>query len=456
MVIKILKGSLVKIFKYKKSISKREFFLALSLLKYLPVPYTLREKFNQAKWRIEEIKKEIENEGPLAFQYPNRVLSEIHPNCKEKLIRNFLFGIAQKYRKNWKKTEREGSFTPATVLISPTMRCNLSCTGCYAKNYPKESDLPEEIFEKIIKEGEEMGVFFYTILGGEPLIVFDKIYKIFKKYNSAYAQIFTNGTLINEEIAKKLQEIGNIFINFSIEGFEKETDERRGKGVFKKVIEGMELLKKYGVPHGFSVVYSRKNADVVISDGFIDLMLEKGCLWGWYFLYMPVCGDKDTSLMPTPEQRANLWKRHLEIRSKKPIVVIDFWGDAPLVGGCIAGKYYIHINNFGFVEPCIFTHFSNDELNIKNKSLKEIMASPVFKEYRKRQPFSKNLLLPCPLIDHPNQFREIREIYDLKPTHPGAENLIGILAPQLDEYSKEVHKIFDKIWQENYQTKFKS
>lgn len=433
MIKKVLKKSLPKLLKYKRKISKREFLLVLYLL--------------GVKWKIEEIKKEIIQNSPLGFQYPNRILSEIHPNCKEKIIKNLFFGIAEKYAQIWKKMKTEGNFSPATVLISPTMRCNLRCKGCYAFNYSKESDLPEELFEKIIREGEEMGVLFYTILGGEPLLYFDKIYKIFKKYNSTYAQLFTNGVLMNKKIAKKLQDLGNIFINFSIEGFEKETDERRTKGVFKKVISGMELLKEYGVPHGFSVVYSRKNAEVVISDEFIELMLNNGCLLGWYFLYMPVCGDKDLSMMPTPEQRVKLWKRHLEIMEKKPIIVIDFWGDAPLVKGCIAGRYYIHINNEGFVEPCIFTHFSVE--NIKEKSLKEIMASPVFKEYRKRQPFSKNLLLPCPLIDHPHIFREIYQEYNLKPSHEGAETLIKILGPQIDKYSERVHQIFDKIWQED-------
>jgi len=88
MVKEILKRGLAKIIKNKKSISKREMLLALNLFKYLPVPYTLRESFEKASWRIEEIKEAIKNEGPLAFKYPNRILSEIHPNCKEKIIRN--------------------------------------------------------------------------------------------------------------------------------------------------------------------------------------------------------------------------------------------------------------------------------------------------------------------------------------------------------------------------------
>jgi len=211
----------------------------------------------------------------------------------------------------------------------------------------------------------------------------------------------------------------------------------------------MDLLKKYGIPHGFSVTYTSKNADVVASNEFIDLMIEKGCFWGWYFLYMPVFGEKeDISLMLSPEQRYRLWKRHLEIRNEKPIVTIDFWGDAPLVGGCIAGKHYIHINNKGNVEPCIFTHFATD--NIKEKPLKEIMASPIFKKYRQIQPYCQNLLLPCLLIDHPKIIRELVKEFNLYPTHPQAENFIKDLAPKIDEYSKKVHSFMDKVWKENY------
>jgi MoaA/NifB/PqqE/SkfB family radical SAM enzyme len=443
--------------KNKKEISDRDIKIISAMFKFFPIPYTSRKGENWQEYKknqLNEIKENFLKKKGWTYGFPQRILKEWHPNCKEKFIKNFLLLAWTKKKKIREKVEKEGSFTPMSVLISPLMRCNYRCVGCYAQNYTKADDMPEEIFERIVKEGEEMGVVIYTILGGEPFLIFDRIYRIFKKYNdTAYAQVFTNASLITQDIAKRLQELGNIFVQFSVEGFEKETDERRGKGAFKILMEKMDLLKKYGIPHGFSVTYTSKNADVVISDEFIDLMIEKGCIWGWYFLYMPVFGEKeDISLMPSPEQRYKLWKRHLEIRSEKPIVTIDFWGDAPLVGGCIAGKYYIHINNKGDVEPCIFTHFAQD--NIKNKHLKEIMASPLFKKYREIQPYCQNLLLPCPLIDHPRIIRELVEKFNLYPTHPRAENFISHLGSKIDQYAKRVHPFMDKVWKENYDNSY--
>jgi MoaA/NifB/PqqE/SkfB family radical SAM enzyme len=445
---------LVDYLKNKKEISDRDVKIVSKIFGIFPVPFTMRKGKEMTKEdkknQVESIKNNFLSKKGWVYGFPQRILKEWHPNCKEKFFKNFILGAWLEKQKLREKVEKEGSFTPTSVLISPTMRCNYHCVGCYAQNYTKKDDLQEEIFEKIVREGEEMGVIIYTILGGEPLMIFDQIYRIFKKYNdTAYAQFFTNGSLLTEEIAKKIQELGNLFVQFSIEGFEKQTDERRQKGAFETTLKGMDLMKKYGIPHGFSVCYTSKNADVVTSDEFIDLMIEKGCLWGWYFLYMPVFGEsKDISLMPSPEQRAKLWKRHLEIRKEKPIVTVDFWGDAPLVGGCIAGKHYIHINNRGDVEPCIFTHFAMD--NIKEKHLKEVMASPLFKKYREIQPYSKNLLLPCPLIDHPKIIRELVKKFNLYPTHPNAENFIKDLAPKIDEYSQKVHPFMDKLWKENY------
>jgi hypothetical protein len=51
------------------------------------------------------------------------------------------------------------------------------------------------------------------------------------------------------------------------------------------------------------------------------------------------------------------------------------------------------------VEPCVFAHFAVN--NIRDKSLLDVLRSPFFAEYQKRQHFSDNLLHPCPIIDNP-------------------------------------------------------
>ncbi|MDI6822568.1 MAG: SPASM domain-containing protein [Actinomycetota bacterium] len=132
-----------------------------------------------------------------------------------------------------------------------------------------------------------------------------------------------------------------------------------------------------------------------------------------------------------------------------PILLVDFWGDGPLVEGCLAGgKLYVHINNKGDVEPCIFCHFAVD--NIKDKSLMQALNSDFFKAIRRSQPFGHNDLRPCPLIDHPGAMAGLVEEYSAYPTHEGAESLFGEFIPHLRECARNVAQIYKKVWDEEY------
>lgn len=78
---------------------------------------------------------------------------------------------------------------------------------------------------------------------------------------------------------------------------------------------------------------------------------------------------------------------------------MDFWNDGEYAGGCIAGgRRYLHINANGDVDPCAFIHYSDS--NIREKTLLDALRSPLFMAYRAGQPFSDNLLRPCPLLDN--------------------------------------------------------
>ncbi len=246
---------------------------------------------------------------------------------------------------------------------------------------------------------------------------------------------------------KKIKELGNVILMYPVEGFEEFTDARRGKGVFNKVLTAMDLMREEMMPFGYSCCVSRENVKEVLNDDFVNLMVEKGALVGWYFLYMPVGGGADINHMPLPEQRLLMKERIAEIRKNKPLFVIDFWNDAPYVGGCIAGgRYYCHINHHGDVEPCIFIHFATD--NIKNLSLDQALNSPFFRDIRSKQPFDQNLFLPCQIIDHPDILVDICKTFKPYTTCPGADEVITKLHPCLMEYSKKVRQIYEPVWEE--------
>lgn len=389
--------------------------------------------------------------APTGPRLTKRALSEVNARYLTRSILNFLIRFHWYGANRRQLTREECGTVPITYLISPSMRCNLNCGGCYAAMYNREpeQDLPIEIVDKVITEGKDMGMYNVFILGGEPFIR-DDMLEIYEKHSDVFFQVFTNGTLFTDELAERIAKLGNVVPLISIEGFEKETDRRRGKGVFSKIMEGMDNLHKRGVPFGYSSMVTRFNVDAVISDEFNDMLIEKGCFLGWHFLYIPVGKSPSPRLMPTPEQRLKMRELGAErIRTYKPIITIDFWNDAPFTAGCIAGgQNYFHINSNGDMEPCIFIHFATD--NVKNKSLKECLNSSFFEAFRNRQPYSHNLLRPCAIIDHPHVLREIIDKHQPYPTHPESEVLVTKFATALDDYSQKVAEIFDPIWEHEY------
>jgi MoaA/NifB/PqqE/SkfB family radical SAM enzyme len=397
-----------------------------------------------AKSLIDTVERAVQEQNSTA-ELMRRVIRQTSPHVRQRLVNNLLIKYHWYGSLRRDELRAQGIAAPGTPLISPTMRCNLRCLGCYAANYSKKDDLELEVIDRVLNEGEEMGMFITTILGGEPFIRED-MWEIFKRHNDILFQVFTNGTLIDREAAKKLAELGNVLVIFSLEGFEKETDARRGKGVFHKVMEGMDKLREVGVPFGFSSMVTRQNVGTIISDEFNDMLVEKGCLMGWHFLYIPVGLNPNVSLMPTAEQRELMRVQGARrIRNEKPIFVMDFWNDAPYVGGCIAGgRHFFHINSHGDVEPCIFIHLAVD--NIHGKSLREVINSPYFRGFRARQPYSCNLLRPCAIIDHPYVLREICAEFNPHSTDGPVCGLVTTSAHDLDRYSEEVAKVMDPLW----------
>jgi MoaA/NifB/PqqE/SkfB family radical SAM enzyme len=383
-----------------------------------------------------------------------KTLINAPPQTREKIIMNLVNNamiLGQSKRKKFE--EKYGINPPNHLVLSPSMSCNLKCFGCYAWEYPKSSELPYDVCNRVIEEANDMGIYFFVITGGEPFY-WEHFFDFLEEHNDCFFQIYTNGQLIDEKAAKRLAELGNAIVCISVEGLREETEARRGKGSWDGIMKAMDNLKENGVLFGYSVTAIRSNNELIVSDEFIDLFIEKGCFLGWYFNYIPTGKDPDLDLMPTPEQRDYRRRRILELRKTKDIIPIDFWNDGPLVHGCMAGgKNYLHINVNGDVEPCVFIHFAAD--NIKEKSLAEVITSDFFKSLRGKQIQNDNHLRPCCIIDNPHFLRDAVSEGGAYATHNGAETMITSLAGSLDEYGSSYRKIADKAWKEEYLPKEK-
>jgi len=379
-----------------------------------------------------------------------KAIVNMSPSVRDKVVMNLINNaMIQGQPKRKAFAAKYGINPPNHLVISPTMKCNLKCYGCYAWQYSKRDELPYDVCNRIIDEANDIGLYFFVITGGEPFC-WDHLYDFLERHNDSFFQIYTNGQLIDKQVAARLAELGNAVPCISVEGFEKETDERRGKGAWNNIMKAMDNLREAGVLFGFSVTAVRSNNEMVVSDEFVDLFVEKGAFIGWYFNYIPIGREPNLDLMPTPEQRDYRRKRILEIRKTKNIIVADFWNDGPLVNGCMAGgKNYLHINVNGDVEPCVFVHFAAD--NIKEKSLEEVLTSDFFMGFRKRQPYTDNHLRPCSIIDNPQVLRDIVAETGAYATHEGAETIITDLAKDLDKYSEDYKKIADKAWAQEYE-----
>ena len=424
--------------------SRSEYFL--TQLSTLALLITKRDHYKKKIIWIRDLVKQ----GHPSIKVIKKILCNTHPQQREQLIKAFIVNqllLGSNKRKQF--SEKDGGFyPPGFMVISPTMKCNLKCYGCYAGSYQTDAELTFEEIDRVLMEAKEMGIYFAVISGGEPFMK-KELLSIFEKHADVAFHVYTNGGFIDERLADRIGELGNILPAISVEGFKKETDARRGQGHYEKVMEAMRLLKKRSILFGFSATMTSQNAELITSDSFVDYLIEQGCTVGWYFTYVPVGREPNLNLLPSPSQREHLRNRVNYIRNSKPILIGDFWNDGPVVGGCLAGgRKYFHINSQGDIEPCVFCHFAVD--NIRRTSLTKALNSPMFQRIRQTIYNNPNKLRPCMILDHPDVYREVSAFEGVYFTHDGADRVIKELAPELDRFAESYGKIADEIWGKEY------
>ncbi|MCL5024073.1 MAG: radical SAM protein [Nitrospirae bacterium] len=398
----------------------------------------------------------------------------LSPKVSREIISNFAGRVLMQesdLTRNFAK--RHGFDPPAFLTISPTKKCNLLCKGCYASSSSGSAEtLPFSVVNRIIREKTELwGSYFTVISGGEPLLYQSEgknFFDILEQNRDNYFMMYTNSTLITEEVARRMADLGNITPAISVEGFEAETDERRGKGVYKRIRKAMDNLRKAGVPFGVSVTATRHNAELVVSDEFIDNYFSKeGAIYGWIFQYMPIGRSFTTELMLTSAQRLAMFRKEEEIIKKHNLFMVDFWNGGPYSVGCISagragGYFYIDWN--GNISPCVFFPYyiaNVYDVYRENKTLNDVLLSPFFSSIRSwqngygyTQPPDKveNLIVPCVIRDHYEKAYTFINEFGAKPMDENAAQALedAEYRRKMTEYGRDVKSMTQGYWESEF------
>ena len=306
-------------------------------------------------------------------------------------------------RASW---QRKGIRVPPIIIFSITNRCNLACQGCYAQSlHPNpEDELDPKKLREITEEAKALGVSFFVLTGGEPLLRTEMM-DIMRDFPEVVFIVFTNGLLIDEDTIGRFQKQRNVVPLLSLEGSPQDTDRRRGEGTHAFVLQTMEKMDRRSIFFGTSLTLTRSNYSTLTDRSYIRALVDKGCRFFLFVDYTPTQEGTEAWVL-TPAQRQRVPKLMQEFRRTFPALFIAVPWDEIDVGGCLsAGRGFIHINAQGNVEPCPFAPYS--DANLKDVSLKEALRSEVLEAIRQVPELSKYTGGGCALWKNQEQVQSL-------------------------------------------------
>jgi MoaA/NifB/PqqE/SkfB family radical SAM enzyme len=166
----------------------------------------------------------------------------------------------------------------------------------------------------------------------------------------------------------------------SFEGFQEDTDTRRGNGVFDRLLQACARLQNRHVFFGCSITTTRENLPRITDEAFIVQMLGSGAKVFTFVEYVPMAPGTE-SLVLTPDQKADLSTLLTGFNRKFPALFIGFPGDEDQYGGCLAaGRGFVHVSPSGDLEPCPAAPYS--DANVATVPLAEALRSRLLARLR--------------------------------------------------------------------------
>ena len=245
--------------------------------------------------------------------------------------------------------------------------CNLKCLHCYQENHkPIQLEFDKLViiykqFKELLNKKKMKG--HINITGGEPLCnpYLFKLLDLIKEDSDFISfSILTNGTLINEKIAKKIKSYNPLYVQVSLEGGKKTNDYIRGKGTYKKIAEGIVNLRKENI--FTSISFTATSLNYKEFPKVVRYARKYGVNNVWSDRFIPL-GDSDKSLALNYEQT----REYLEIMNKERNKLkkvknsnttismyraLQFQMTNDFAYGCTAGDTLLTVMENGDLVPC--------------------------------------------------------------------------------------------------------
>jgi MoaA/NifB/PqqE/SkfB family radical SAM enzyme len=304
---------------------------------------------------------------------------------------------------------RRGQYFPPFLYVSIINSCNLRCQGCWVDVSAKQQTISPEAFSKLVREAREMGNVFFGIVGGEPFM-HPHLLDMLAQHPDCYFQVFTNGQFITDERARRMRELGNITPLISVEGNEIVSDQRRGRpNVLSKTLEGLRHCLEHRVFTGVCTSLAKTNIDDLLTETWVDRLVEMGVMYTWFHVYRPMGPDACPDLCLTPEQQLRARRFVVEMRAKKPILIVDAYYDGEGRALCPAATGISHhINPWGGIEPCPIVQFTRESIHSSEADDRHLRDKFLQSEFlRDFRTLAQTTTRGCIVLERPDLLREL-------------------------------------------------
>ncbi len=334
----------------------------------------------------------------------SRILRTVDSKCLTKMAWNFGYKGARSVML-FKKRMKEGTYFPPFLYLSILNSCNLRCQGCWVDVEAPRNAIDLDTLNRTINNAKAHGNSFFGILGGEPFM-HPELLDLIAQHPDAYFQIFTNGQLITEKTAQALRKLGNATPLVSIEGTSTVSDERRGnKDVLNRTLRGLQHCLDAKLLTGVATSLCRTNIDDLLSESWLDKLIDLGVHYTWYHTYRPVGPKISVDLALTPEQIQQARRFIVNMRAEKPIAIVDAYYDHAGDALCpMSTGISHHVGPKGDIEPCPIIQFATENIKDSRGIYETFTNSAFLKDFRET---SAKHTRGCVVLERPDIVKQL-------------------------------------------------